>query len=74
MAQDSSEPKKFYRSRTDRKIAGVCGGFADYFNIDATMVRLIAVLLGLFSGGAALIAYLIMAIVAPEEPTDVDKK
>ncbi len=59
--------KKLYRSRTDRKIGGVCGGLAQYFNIDPTLVRLLFVLGVIFVGGG-LLAYLIMLIVVPEEP------
>ncbi|MBP9676340.1 MAG: PspC domain-containing protein [Anaerolineaceae bacterium] len=59
--------KKLYRSRTDRKIGGVCGGLAQYFNIDPTLVRLLFVLGIIFVGGG-LLAYLIMLIVVPEEP------
>ena len=59
--------KKLYRSKEDRKIAGVCGGLAKYLGIDSTLVRLLAVLLILFMGGG-LLAYIICAIVIPEEP------
>ena len=59
--------KKLYRSRTDRKIGGVCGGLAQYFNIDPTLVRLLFVLGVIFVGGG-LLAYLIMLSVVPEEP------
>ena len=59
--------KKLYRSRTERKIGGVCGGLAQYFNIDPTLVRLLFVLGVIFVGGG-LLAYLIMLIVVPEEP------
>ena len=59
--------KKLYRSRIDRKIAGVCGGLGEYFGIDPTLVRLLFVL-GLIFAGGALLAYLILAIVIPEEP------
>ena len=59
--------KRLYRSRTDRMIWGVCGGLANYFNIDPTIVRLIAVLL-LFFGGFVILAYIILAIVVPVEP------
>jgi phage shock protein PspC (stress-responsive transcriptional regulator) len=61
------EPKKLYRSRTDRRIAGVCGGLATYFNIDPSLVRLLAVL-GLVFVGGTFWAYLILMIVIPEEP------
>ncbi|MBP8717898.1 MAG: PspC domain-containing protein [Candidatus Atribacteria bacterium] len=59
--------KKLYRSRKDRKIAGVCGGIAKYFNIDSTLVRLLAVIT-IFFGGGGIIAYIIGWIIIPEEP------
>lgn len=65
----SSEYRKLYRSRKQRMIAGVCGGLGEYFGIDPTLMRLIFVVAGLFSGGLlAIIAYLIFMIVVPEEP------
>jgi phage shock protein C len=60
-------PKKLYRSRADRRIGGVCGGLANYFNIDATLVRLLF-LLGLLFVGGTFFAYIILMIVIPEEP------
>ncbi len=60
-------PKKLYRSRADRRIGGVCGGLANYFNIDSTLVRLLF-LLGLILVGGTLFAYIILMIVIPEEP------
>ena len=62
--------KKLYRSRTDKKICGVCGGLAKYLNMDVTVVRLLAVLLTLFVGGG-LIAYIVAALVMPEEPENI---
>lgn len=59
--------KKLYRSRMDRKLLGVCGGFAEYFNVDSTLVRVIVVLVALL-GGCGLLAYLIAALIMPEEP------
>lgn len=59
--------KKLYRSRSDRRISGVCGGLANYFNIDATLVRLLF-LLGLLFVGGTFFAYLVLMIVIPEEP------
>lgn len=59
--------KKFYRSRTDRKIWGVCGGLAAYFDIDSTIVRVVAVA-SLLVGTLRLWIYLILALVAPNEP------
>jgi phage shock protein C len=61
------EQKKLYRSVTDRKIAGVCGGLGEYFNVDSTLVRLGFILLGLLTG-IGLIAYIVCAIVVPEAP------
>jgi phage shock protein C len=58
--------KKLYRSLSDRQIAGICGGLAQYFNIDPTLVRLLFVLGLLFVGGTFW-AYLIMWIVIPEQ-------
>lgn len=59
--------RKLMRSRTDEKIAGVCGGFAEYLEIDVTLVRLIW-LAALFLGGWGLIAYIVAWIVMPLEP------
>ena len=59
------EPKKLYRSKTNRMICGVCGGIAEYFNVDANLVRLIAVVLGL--SGTGILAYIIAAVILPEQ-------
>lgn len=62
--------RKLYRSREDRMIAGVCGGLAEYFDVDATFVRLIA-LIGLIVGfGSIGVAYLVMMVVVPEKPLE----
>ena len=58
--------KRLYRSRRNRMIAGVCGGLAEYFSIDPTLVRLLFILF-LLLGGSALLAYLIMWVVVPLE-------
>lgn len=59
--------KKLYRSRSDRMIAGVCGGLAKWLGgVDATWIRILFVLAGIAGWGAVL--YLIMMIVVPEEP------
>ena len=55
------EGKKLYKSNTDKKIAGVCGGIAEYFNIDSTLVRLGWVLFSLL-GGSGLLAYILSLI------------
>ncbi len=54
--------KKLYKSKNDKKICGVCGGLAKYFEIDSTIVRLAVVLITLV-WGAGLIAYIIAALV-----------
>lgn len=59
--------KKLYRSRTDRKVCGVCGGLGEYFNMDSTILRLIAVVAGLFSLGIVVVAYIAAALIVPEQ-------
>lgn len=62
-----NQTKKLYRSTSDKKLCGVCGGIAQYFNVDSTIVRLIAVVLFIFCG-IGLLAYLLAALVMPKEP------
>jgi len=57
--------KKLHKSQTDKKLCGVCGGLAEYFNIDPTLVRLLWILFSI-AGGAGLLAYIIAAIIMPE--------
>jgi phage shock protein C len=64
---NDTSSKKLYRSRTDRKIAGVCGGLGQYFGVDPTLIRLLFVL-GLVFLTGSFWAYIILAIVIPEEP------
>jgi len=61
-----SDYKTLTRSKSDRMIAGVCAGLADYLNIDPTVMRLLFVLGFFLAGPGIVIAYLIMAIVTPE--------
>jgi len=58
--------RKLLRAKDDKKIAGVCGGIAKYFDIDATIIRLIWVFF-IFCAGGGLLAYVICAIVIPCE-------
>src|SRR5713226_5778608 len=60
-------PKKLMRSITDKKIAGVCSGLAEYFDVDPMVVRLVWVLLFIFAG-AEFLAYIILWIVLPVAP------
>ena len=61
-----SEGKKLYRSSTNKKLFGVCGGLAEYFDMDATVIRIIYLLL-LLGAGVGLLAYLVCALVMPEK-------
>jgi phage shock protein C len=61
--------KRLCKSRKNKMIAGVCGGIAEYLEVDPVLVRLIAVLF-LFTGGAAFIAYLIGMIIMPDAPME----
>ncbi|PKK84436.1 MAG: hypothetical protein CVT49_03685 [candidate division Zixibacteria bacterium HGW-Zixibacteria-1] len=63
--------KKLYRSTADSKIAGVCGGLGEYFNIDPTIIRIIAIIL-VFADGAGLLGYIIAWIVMPKRPLGVE--
>ena len=58
--------KHIIRSRKDRIIAGVCGGFADYFGLDPSLIRLAWIFFTLF-GGSGILAYLLAIIVLPDE-------
>ncbi|OGV26075.1 MAG: hypothetical protein A3F18_08475 [Legionellales bacterium RIFCSPHIGHO2_12_FULL_37_14] len=59
--------KRIYRSRHEKMIAGICGGIAEYFCVDPTLIRLIAVLFALI-GGSAIIVYVLMWIIVPLAP------
>ena len=59
--------RKLYRSKTNRQVAGVCGGLAQHFNIDATLIRVLFVVLAVL-GGSGLVLYLAMWIIVPREP------
>ena len=61
-----SEEKKLKRSKSDKKILGVCGGIAKYFDVDVTIIRILF-LIGLFCVGGGLLAYLICALIMPED-------
>jgi len=58
---------KLYRSSTDKKLAGVCGGIAEQLNIDPTIIRLVWAFFTLLSWGTGLILYIIAALIIPEE-------
>ena len=58
---------KLYKSSLDKKICGVCGGFAEFFGIDATLIRLLVVLFTL-AGGSGILFYIVAALIMPDEP------
>jgi phage shock protein C len=59
--------KKLYKSKVDKKLAGVCGGVAEYFGLDPTLVRLGYAVLVLFAG-TGLLLYIVCAFIMPEKP------
>lgn len=59
--------KKLYKSKDDKKLAGVCGGLAKYFDVDATVIRVLWALITAF-GGAGIVAYIVCLLLIPEEP------
>jgi phage shock protein C len=66
--------KRLYRSQTDRKFGGVCGGLGEYFSLDPTVVRLVAVVFGIATGVIPfLIAYLIACWLVPNAPVSASQ-
>ena len=59
------EPRKLYRSQNQRMLAGVCGGLAEYFNVDATLIRVLFLILAVF-GGSGLVIYVVMWLIVPD--------
>jgi phage shock protein C len=64
----TTETRRLYRSLNQRMIGGVCGGLGEYLAIDATLIRVLFVLAGLF-GGHGILLYLILLILVPVEPS-----
>ena len=62
--------KRLYKSRTDKKIDGVCAGIAEYFGVDPTVIRLAWAIFSL-CGGSGVLAYIICAIIIPEKENDI---
>ncbi|WP_166240715.1 PspC domain-containing protein [Paenibacillus turpanensis] len=60
--------KTLYRSQRDKKIFGLCGGLAEAMNVDATLLRLVAVATAFFSSGAFVLLYIVAGLVVPKEP------
>ena len=67
--------KKLYRSKEDRIIFGVMGGFGKYFDVDPTILRVIYVVFAIFTACLpGILAYVLMALIIPEEPKVADQK
>jgi len=65
-----NKPKKLYLSNKNRKLAGFCGGLAEYFDVDPTLVRLFYVLFTLISMGAGIVLYFIAWFIVPRNPKE----
>jgi phage shock protein C len=66
---ETNHRKKLYRSRKDRVFAGLCGGLADFFNVDATPIRLVWTLVVVFTGFApGVLVYILAIFIVPQEP------
>ena len=63
-----AETRKLERMSSNRQVAGVCGGLAQYFNLDATLIRILFVVLAVL-GGSGLLIYVAMWIIVPNEPS-----
>lgn len=63
----NATPRQLLRSRTNKMIAGVCAGLGNYANMDPTIVRLLTVLLFFLTGPVVIVAYIVMALIIPEE-------
>ena len=59
--------RKLYRSKSNRQLAGVCGGLAEYFNLDPTLIRVLFIILAVL-GGSGVILYVAMWIIVPKQP------
>src|SRR3990172_787611 len=67
MTTETNGPKRLYKSRRNRMIDGVCGGIAEYFGVDVTIIRILFVLLGMM-GGTGLLVYITAMIIMPTNP------
>ncbi|WP_219835144.1 PspC domain-containing protein [Paenibacillus sp. R14(2021)] len=63
--------KKLYRSTLDRKLTGLAGGIGDWFGVDATIVRLLLLVSGVFSLGTTLLLYIVASLLVPKAPFEV---
>ena len=65
-----SEKSELYRSRTDKKIGGVCGGIAKHFKVDPALIRVGWIVLTIASKGLGVLIYFVLMLILPEEPTE----
>jgi phage shock protein C len=71
MSAADNQIKKLYLSRADKKLSGVCGGIAEYFQVDSSLVRLSWIIITILTGVVpGIVAYIVAAIVIPPEPQD----
>jgi phage shock protein PspC (stress-responsive transcriptional regulator) len=68
------EMKRLYLSDTDKKIGGVCGGIGEYFEKDSTLIRILFILVILFSFGFGVFAYLAMWLIIPKKPNTINSQ
>lgn len=64
--------KKLFKSRSNRRIAGVCGGIADYLGMDATMVRILFVIFTFIGSGSPVLVYLALTVILPKAPKSLE--
>ena len=64
--EQTAPAARLHKSSRDKKFAGVCGGIAEYLHVDSTIIRLVTILL-MFGWGSGLLAYIVCALVLPEE-------
>jgi phage shock protein PspC (stress-responsive transcriptional regulator) len=69
--KEETMAKRLYRTKTEKKIAGVCAGLGEYFNVDPVLIRLIMVLL-VFAYGIGILAYIVGWIIIPEKPVEAN--
>lgn len=60
--------KKLYRSTRDKKLFGLCGGLSEAMGVDATLLRILAIVLAVFTSGGFILVYILAALVVPKEP------
>ncbi|WP_274649160.1 PspC domain-containing protein [Paenibacillus humicola] len=64
--------RKLYRSRHDKKLFGLCGGIAEMLNVDATLLRILLIVLTIFTSGFVIVIYILAGLVVPKEPNIYD--